>query len=66
MSTVEEIEAAIRRLGPAECLKLKAWLDTYHAELWDAQLESDVLAGRLDALAEEAVANLHAGQCRDI
>ena len=66
MSTVEEIEAAIRQLGPADCLELKAWLDGYHAELWDAQLESDVLAGRLDAFAEEAVADLRAGRCRDI
>lgn len=66
MSTVEEIEQAIRSLPPEQCLRVKAWLDEYHAGLWDAQMEADIRAGRLELLGDEALAELRAGQCTDL
>jgi hypothetical protein len=33
---------------------------------WDRQLEQDVTDGKLDALAEEAISEFRAGQCREI
>jgi hypothetical protein len=33
---------------------------------WDEQLEQDVAEGKLDALAEEAIAEFEAGHCREI
>lgn len=35
-------------------------------EAWDRQLETDVKAGKLDQLAEEALEDLRAGRCTDL
>ena len=40
--------------------------DEKDAEVWDRQLEEDVRAGRLDALAEEALRDLREGCCTDL
>jgi hypothetical protein len=33
---------------------------------WDEQLEQDIADGKLEALAEEAIAEFKAGHCREI
>ena len=66
MSTVEQIEQAIRSLGPQDLAALRDWFAAFDAELWDRQLEQDVAAGRLDRLAEEALSDLKAGRCTDL
>ena len=63
MSTVDEIEHAIRNLGPQDLAVLREWFAAFDAELWDRQLERDVAAGRLDHLAEEALRDLSEGPC---
>jgi hypothetical protein len=55
MSTVQEIETAIERLGTNEFAELRAWL-------WDLEIERDSKAGRLDGLASEAVSDFRAGR----
>jgi len=65
MSGVNEIEAAVLRLTPAELEAFSAWFAEFDAAAWDRQMEDDVAAGRLDALADEAVADLRAGRCTD-
>jgi hypothetical protein len=35
------------------------------AAAWDRQIEEDVAAGRLDALADEALDDLREGRCTD-
>jgi hypothetical protein len=52
MSTVEEIERAVRELPPEELALFRAWFAEFDAGVWDRQIEADVAAGRLDALAE--------------
>jgi len=66
MSTVHEIEQAIRNLGPQDLAELRDWFAAFDAELWDKQLEQDVGAGRLDWLADEALRDLSEGRCRDL
>ena len=66
MSTVQEIEQAIRTLGPEELAALREWFAAFDAEIWDRQLEQDVAAGRLDRLAEEALRDLNEGRCTDL
>ncbi|MBI2434907.1 MAG: hypothetical protein HYV26_18795 [Candidatus Hydrogenedentes bacterium] len=66
MNSIETIEEAIRELAPEECSELKAWLDDYHAQLWDARIEADIMAGSLDALGQEALDDLRAGRCTDL
>jgi hypothetical protein len=61
-----EIESAVSRLSRGDLNDFRDWFSRFDAEVWDAQFEEDVKAGRLDALAEEALADLRAGRCRDI
>jgi len=66
MSTVREIEDAVRRLPSEDLTAFRAWFAEFDAEVWDRQLEADVAAGRLDALAEEALQDLREGRCSDL
>jgi len=65
MSTIREIETAVSNLSPEELSAFRAWFAEFDAEAWDRQFEEDVAAGRLDALAEEALRDLRAGRCED-
>ena len=59
MSTIEEIEEAVRGLSAQELAAFRAWFTEFDAAAWDRQIEQDIAAGRLDALAEEALDDLH-------
>jgi hypothetical protein len=65
MSTVPEIEDAIRKLSEVDLVALRAWFAEFDAAEWDRQLERDVAEGRLDALAEEALRDAREGRCTD-
>jgi len=54
MSTIQEIEDAIRRLSPEDRTALCARMAELDAAEWDRQFDADVAAGRLDSLADEA------------
>ena len=62
MSTVHDVETAIRDFSPDELARFRAWLLAYDVEAWDRQLEEDVRQGRLDAQAEVALREIHARQ----
>ena len=66
MTTVKEIESAVRELSRQELHAFRNWFDEFDAEAWDRQLEEDVAAGRLDNLADEALADLKAGLCTEL
>ena len=66
MSTVQAIEEAIRQLSSKDLAALRAWFAAFDAEQWDQQFEEDVAAGRLDALAQEAIQDLQEGRCTDL
>jgi hypothetical protein len=65
-STLEQIEAAILTLPSDDFEKLKGWLLDLDYQRWDEQIEQDIAKGKLDALAEEAIAEFEAGNCREI
>lgn len=65
MSTVQDVEDAVRRLSPEELAAFRDWFIQFDAKIWDRQLEEDISAGRLDALAEEALENFRHGLCTD-
>ncbi|MDF5733624.1 MAG: hypothetical protein PUP92_38035 [Rhizonema sp. PD38] len=66
MSTLEQIEAAILSLPSNDFEKLRNWFFDMDYQHWDEQLERDIAEGRLEALAQEAIAEFKAGQCREI
>jgi hypothetical protein len=55
MGKVEKIEHQIQNLSPEEMTELREWFAAFDAEAWDRQFEADVRAGKLDALAEQAL-----------
>jgi hypothetical protein len=65
-TTVEAIEQEIKKLSPQELAELRQWLAAFDADNWDAQIESDAEAGKLDALAVEALAEYETGKAREI
>ena len=66
ISTVHELELAVRQLTHDELAAFRAWFIEFDADLWDLQLEQDVRAGRLDKLADEASLDLSEGRCTDL
>ena len=66
MSTTTEIAAAIRQLPATDAWALAHELRDYLDDLWDAEIERDVNAGRLDHLVEKARAEHRAGQTRPL
>ena len=48
LSTVEEIERAIRALKPEELEELYSWLDQNCPQPIDTRVQSDLATGRLD------------------
>ncbi len=63
---VEELEKEIQKLDRAELASLAQWFQGYASDEWDRQIESDVRNGRLDTLAEEALAEHEEGKTREI
>ena len=66
MSTITEIEQAVRQLPAEDLAAFRAWFAEFDAGIWDRQFEDDVAAGRLDALAKEAIEELRQGRCTDL
>ena len=62
---MKEIEDAVLRLSEAELDAFREWFAEFDAAAWDRQIEDDVAAGRLDALANEALEDLRAGRCTE-
>jgi hypothetical protein len=64
--SLAEIRAEISKLTDRERWQLLQELEEAQAEAWDRQIAEDAKAGRLDALAEEAMKDLKAGRCTDL
>lgn len=62
MTKLDDIKNAVRQLSPEEVRVLHDWLEDLHADLWDEQIERDAKAGKLDALAAEAIGEHEAGK----
>ena len=54
MDRVEEIEAAVSKLQPEEYRRFADWFRDWDQDRWDAQLDRDATAGKLDFLFREA------------
>jgi len=66
MTTVAAITAALAELPPEQVAQIRAWLDERAEAEWDAQIEQDERAGRLDTPAERSLAEHRAGRTRPL
>ena len=66
MTTVAQITGAVRRLPKRELAKFRKWFAEFDAAAWDREFEEDVAAGRLDALAHEALRDYQTGRTTEL
>lgn len=63
---VQKIEQEIQALSAAELAQLRAWFLEFDWTAWDRQIEQDVRAGKLDAVAEQALRDHASGKTKPI
>ena len=64
--TIEDIEKAVEELPPDQFAKFRAWFDELNAARFDEKIARDAGAGKLDRLAEAAMADFRKGLAREI
>lgn len=66
MSAIQEITDAIQKLREEDLASFRAWFTEFDSAEWDRQFERDVLSGRLDPLADEALRDFREGNCTEL
>jgi len=66
INNIQSIEQAIQQLPPHDLAEFRRWFVQFDEAVWDAQIEADAGAGKLDALATEALAEYHTGKVRQL
>jgi hypothetical protein len=66
MTKLEKIEREIAALEPDELARFRSWFAEFDAAKWDAKIAADAEAGKLNALAEKALAAHRAGRTRPL
>jgi len=66
MTKVQRLEKEIEELTSSELAAFRKWFQEYDAAVWDEQIEQDAIAGKLDRLAEKALADHKAGRTEQI
>ena len=64
--TVQDIEQAVAQLSKDQLAEFRAWYEKFDADVWDRQIEEDIAAGKLDALADAAIADHKAGRTKKL
>lgn len=62
MTTLQAIEQAVQKLPMAEPAEFRQ----FDEAAWDAQIETDASAGKLDVMAAEALAEYQTGKARPL
>ncbi len=59
--TLSDLENAISQLAPEQLAKFRDWFEAFAAARFDSKIERDAKAGKLDRLAEQALADFREG-----
>jgi hypothetical protein len=66
MTKVEDIAKAVSSLAPRELAKFRAWFDAFDGERFDERIARDAEAGKLNRLAEQALADFSSGRAHEL
>ncbi len=66
MSEIEELETRVRQLPKEDFSRFRDWFLQLDDELWDAQIKSDLQAGKLNRLIENARNEFVQGKAREL
>ena len=64
--TLQEIEQSITQLPAAQLAQFHDWYAQFRSDEWDRQIEEDAKAGRLDGMAQVAIAEHEAGRSKPL
>lgn len=64
MTKLEQIEKNVVDLDPDDFKAFAEWFEALQAARWDKQIETDVSFGKLDQLADKALADFRAGKTK--
>lgn len=66
MARIEELTNEIQQLSREELAAFRDWFRKYDSDEWDKEIEQDVLSGRLDKQAKEAISEHRAGRTKEL
>jgi hypothetical protein len=66
MTKLEAMEERVRALSDDELADFRRWFAEFDAAAWDREVERDATAGKLDALADEALRDHKAGKTTEL
>lgn len=64
--TLSDLENAVATLAPNDLVRFRDWFDTFYAARFDEKIERDAASGKLDSLADAALADLRDGRVREL
>ena len=66
MKKLERLEQEVESLSAEEAAEFRAWFLEHDWKTWDRQLKRDTKAGKLDALARDALQDYDAGRTSEL
>lgn len=66
MTSLQRLEAQVAALPEQDLRRFRSWFSEFDAKQWDQELATDIGSGKLDALAEEVLAQYDSGQCKPL
>ena len=66
MAKIEALTNEIEQLSREELAVFREWFRKYDSDEWDKEIEEDIRAGRLEGLANEAIADHKAGRTKEL
>jgi hypothetical protein len=64
IATAQELKTSVLKLSAEELFQFSQWFEEFMAEQWDKKIEADILAGRLDKIAEQVDNEFIAGRVK--
>ena len=64
--TLSDLETAVATLPPDQLAKFRDWFEAFDAARFDEKIERDARSGKLDRLADQALADHAQGRTRKL
>ena len=66
MTKIDQLERDVRELSAEELASFREWFAEFDAAAWDRQIAEDIDHGKLDRLADSALADHVGGRSRKL
>jgi hypothetical protein len=59
---LKELKQAVQGLSNDDFKTFEAWVDNFRSQQWDEEIKADTKAGKLNKMAEQALADFRKGK----